>query len=100
MTNAHFICQHQEHWRRLGDGLYETGDWVMADEVAQEIKDTGGRVYLHEKQRANAWHGGPVLDWRCSPGDPRRKVFTYRVDGPFRIRCLGQWAQEKCVFRG
>jgi hypothetical protein len=95
--DLHFICRHGARHHKIDGGLWETGNWhgigkATADEA------TGGRVYLHEKQRSLAWHGGTIVAWRESD-EPGRKVFTYRVDGPFRVRCPGPWGQEMAIVR-
>ncbi len=95
-VDLHFICKHGENHRRLELQRYETGDWVVSDATADEA--IGGRVYLHERQDEPAWHGGTILGWRAAD-EPERKVFTYAVDGPFRIRCSGAWGREKAIVR-
>ncbi|CCV12533.1 hypothetical protein MESS4_430179 [Mesorhizobium sp. STM 4661] len=99
MTNLHVICQHKMNWIKLENGLFETGEWTVAGNTADELKHTRGRVFLHEKQKEKAWHGGVVLDWRPSPKDSKRKIFTYRVDGPFRSICPGNWSREVAIVR-
>ena len=69
----------------------------MTDEVAEEA--LGGRLYLHAARAEEAYYGGTIQAWRRSDEDPKRKVFTYLVDGPFRIRCPEKWGQEKAIVR-
>jgi hypothetical protein len=95
-TDLHFICQHRQNHRSLGNQVFETWEWSVSDEVAQEA--VGGRLYLHEHQKRPAWHGGTITGWRPS-GTPGRKIFTYTVDEPFRIICPGNWGQEKAIVR-
>ena len=96
VVDLHFICTYGENHRRIEHQRYETGDWVVSDVTADEA--VGGRVYLHERQDEPAWHGGTVLGWR--PADEaERKIFTYAVDAPFRIRCPGPWGREKAIVR-
>jgi hypothetical protein len=97
MTDIHVICPHQARWRRIGDNLFETGDWTLADATADEVLATGGNFYLHEKQRGPAWHGGSVVSWRPSDNDPSKKVLTYRVTGPFRVAQRDSWAREMAI---
>jgi hypothetical protein len=94
--DLHFICPHGRNWRSLPgeENLFESGNWVVAEQVAEAAK--GGRIYLHEHQRDPAWHGGTITAWRPSKR-PGRVVFTYTMDGPFRLRCTEGWAQEKAV---
>ncbi|CCV04476.1 hypothetical protein MESS2_130033 [Mesorhizobium metallidurans STM 2683] len=99
MTDIHVICQHKMNWAKLQDGLFEAGEWVVSDDTADELKQTRGRIYLHEKQKERAWHGGAVLDWKPSPGDSKRKIFPYSVDGPFRSICPGSWSREIAIVR-
>jgi hypothetical protein len=96
MTDIHVICPHGERHRRIGPDLWESGNWVVGEATAQEA--IGGRFYLHESQKAAAWHGGTITGWRPSE-EPRRVIFIYRVDGPFRVACAGPWAQEMAIAR-
>jgi hypothetical protein len=96
-TDLHFICQHRQNHRSLGNQVFETWEWYVSDEVAQEA--IGGRLYLHEQQKRPPWHGGTITGWR--PSDtPGRKIFTYTVDRPFRdVVCPENWGQEKAIVR-
>jgi hypothetical protein len=93
----HFICKHGERHVRVGENIFETGNWVLKDNTADGA--IGGLIYLHEKQAEAAWHGGTIINWRVSDEEPDRKIFTYRVDGPFRVKCLHGWGREKAIVR-
>lgn len=95
-VDLHYICKHGDNHQKIGDQLFETGNWTATDQLADEA--IGGRIYLHEKQNENAWHGGTVTQWR-NASDGKRKVFTFLVDGPFRIKCSENWAQERAIIR-
>lgn len=95
-VDLHFICKQGENHFHLRNQIHETGNWVVSDEVADQA--VGGRLYLHERQAASAWHGGTILRWHRSLNESR-KIFTYKVDGEFRIACPGGWAQEKAIVR-
>jgi hypothetical protein len=93
----HFICQHGlNHLHLKDEGRFESGDWYVSDDVANEA--IGGRIFLHEKQSSPAWHGGRIVAWRPTK-NLTRKIFTYEVDAPFRFVCRENWAQEKAVIR-
>lgn len=93
----HFVCPHGLNHRHLKEeARYESGNWVVGDQVANEA--VGGRIFLHETQAERAWHGGRIVAWRPAQ-DPSRKIFTYVVDGPFRVVCRENWGQEKAVIR-
>lgn len=101
-TNLHVVCRHMErrNWKKLdetidGRPVYQTGLWAVTDARAEQIA-AGGRVYLHDKQKELAWHGGTVVGWGRASDDPSRKFFTYVVVDPFRIYCPGKWGQEIC----
>ena len=94
--DLHFICPHGDKWTNLGNNKFETGNWTMGQQAADE--SIGGRIYLHEHQRDVAWHGGKIIAWRPSD-EAGRVIFTYQVDGPFRVRCTESWAQEKAIVR-
>jgi len=83
-VDLHLLCKQGQRNKRVGPEptRYETGTWPVTDEVAEE-----------------AYYGGTIQAWRHSPEDPKRKVFTYLVDGPFRIRCPEKWGQEKAIVR-
>lgn len=92
--NLHLICKHGANHSHLGNQMFETGNWAVANKTADLI--VGGRIYLHEKQSQPAWHGGIVVGWRAS-NEAGRVAFTYRVDGPFRTKCPGGWGREKAI---
>ena len=94
--NIHLICKQGDGHENLGSQVFETGNWAISEKVAAEA--VGGRVYLHEKQDEPAWHGGTVTGWRPSK-EEGRVVFTYHVDGPFRVKCPGGWGREKAIIR-
>ena len=89
-TDLHFICERGRNHRSLGNQAYETWEWVISDKVAEEA--IGGRLYLHAQENRPAWHGGTITSWRPST-TPGRKIFSYTVDGQFRMVCPGQWGQ-------
>jgi hypothetical protein len=91
-VDLHFICRHGLKHKHLGNQRHETGDWAVGDETA----NSAARVYLHETQKSKAWHGGRIISWRRASAEGR-KIFTYEVDGDFRIRCPGPWGQEKAI---
>ncbi|MDP4026838.1 hypothetical protein Q8W71_30020 [Methylobacterium sp. NEAU 140] len=95
MIDLHFICPQGLNHRRVEESVYESGNWAVSDERADEA--VGGRIYLHEKQRERSWHGGTILSWR--PFDASRKVFTYRAEGQIRVLCPGGWGQEQATVR-
>jgi hypothetical protein len=95
--SVHLICKHTAklNWRHLPDGSFESGEWIVSDELARVL--VGKRLYLHGAQAEPAWHGGRITSWRHAAADPKRKIFTYIADEPFRISCLEGWAQEMAV---
>lgn len=95
-VDLHFICKQQRNHRHVEGSTFETWEWKVSTKTADEA--IGGRVYLHETHRSDAWHGGTVTGWRPAD-DGIRKVFTYVVDGPFRVRCRGNWGREKAIVR-
>ena len=97
LIELHYICRHQECWRKLDGNEFETGNWTCAEELASQA--IGGRIYLHEHRSDPAWHGGTITNWRSAPEAPGKLVFTYVVEGPFRIVCRHGWGQERAVIR-
>jgi hypothetical protein len=93
----HFICRHGKHHADLGGQLFESGNWAVGNAAAEAA--LGGRIYLHERQDAPAWHGGTIVGWRINPNAPKRKVFRYRVDGPFQVTHRSGWGREKAIVR-
>ena len=96
-VDLHFICRHGKNHQHLGNQIHDSGNWTVANDVADEA--IGGRIYLHEHQRDPAWHGGTILAWRFAPDGSLKKIFTYKVDGDFRFPCTGDWGQEKAIVR-
>jgi hypothetical protein len=94
--DLHFICPHQKNWSKVEPTLFETGKWKIGEKTAAEA--VGGRIYLHEKQSEPAWHGGTIISWRRSD-IADRQIFTYSVDGPFRVVCTTGWGREKAIVR-
>ena len=96
--DLHFICKHQQNWKKISDSFFETADWIIPDLKVQEAC-VGGRIYLHEKQNEPAWHGGTIKSWTVGKAKGR-KIFLYEVDGPFRTKCTVNWSQESAfVYR-
>ena len=95
-TDIHVICKHGQNFKNLGNSIFETGDWAVSDATASE--SIGGRVYLHEKQKDAAWHGGVIMSWAHAT-EHGRKILTYKVDGPFRLKHLEGWSQEIAIVR-
>lgn len=97
--DLHFVCKQGLNHRCVAKETkeYESGNWIVADDIADGA--VGGRVYLHEAQAAEAWHGGTIISWSRAPDEPARKVFRYRVEGPFRVRLREGWGQEKAIVR-
>lgn len=90
--NLHVICKDGENHRHLGQGLHETGEWVLGDDTVPQV----AKVFLHETQARRAWHGGDVLAWRPGDKDPSRKIFKYRASAERPI-CRENWGQEKAL---
>ena len=97
--DVHFICRQGDGHRMIDRELstWESGQWTVGDATADRL--IGGRLYLHERQDERAWHGGIIEAWRPVEGNPSRKIFTYRVDGPFRVLHREGWAQEISLVR-
>ncbi len=95
--DLHFVCKQGLNHRCVDRDtkVYESGNWIVADETAN--KAVGGRLYLHESRAADAWHGGTIVSWTPAANEPGRKVFRYRVEGPFRVRLREGWGQEKAI---
>ena len=93
MNDIHCICKHGENYSRIEGQIYESGNWAVSEKTAD--KAVGARIYLHEKQKLEAWHGGTILEWR--PHDKKRKIFKYIVDREFRVKCPGNWGQELAI---
>ena len=96
-TDLHFVCRQGLNHKRLDPQTFESGNWKVSDDLAQSA--VGGRIYLHEVQAEAAWHGGTIISWRPVPGDKGRTVFTYLVEGFFRVKCPGRWGQERAIVR-
>ena len=96
IVDLHFVCKKHKNWTELDANVFESGNWVVADKVAKDA--IGGRLYLHEKQNDIALHGGTIVEWRKF-NDSRRKIFTYRLDGDFKVCCPGRWGNEKAIVR-
>lgn len=95
MIDLHFICPQGRNHARLGHDVYESGNWTVSDERAEEA--VGGRIYLHETKKGRSWHGGTIQGWRAF--DPTRKVFTYKAEGEIRVVCSDGWGQEQATVR-
>lgn len=94
--DLHFVCKKQKNWTKLDANMFETGNWKVGNKAANEA--IGGRVYLHERQNDIAWHGGTIIEWRLL-SNSTRKIFTYRLDGNFDVRCTSGWGNEKAIVR-
>lgn len=95
MIDLHFICPQGRNHAKLGPYTYESGNWTVSDERADEA--VGGRIYLHDTKKGRSWHGGTIQGWRAY--DATRKVFTYKAEGDIRVLCPGGWGQEQATVR-
>jgi hypothetical protein len=95
VIDLHFVCPQGRNHTRLGSDTYESGNWVVSDERANEA--VGGRLYLHETKKGRSWHGGTIQSWRAF--DDTRKVFTYKAEGEVRVLYLSGWGQEQATVR-
>jgi hypothetical protein len=79
------------------DGVFDTGNWTAGLETCELA--IGGRVFLHEKQKSPAWHGGTITGYRSAPTpESHRKVFTYEADmDDYRVLCPVTWSQQSAV---
>lgn len=81
--------------------LYESGFWVVGDDVAAELK--GGDIYFHSAQAAPSYFGGTILDSRRQlDGEyAGRLIFRFRADlGHKGVRAgTGGWGREKKIVR-
>jgi len=106
IRELHFLCKQGEGFRRLNENEFESGSWKVSDDVVRQ--SVGKRIYLHEKQKEAAWHGGRIVgwrhskagDWRSSTAGDGRKVFRYVVEGDFRKVCRKGWGREKAIIWG
>jgi hypothetical protein len=95
--DLHFICKDGDGLRQISDKVFETGEWVTSDAVAQEA--IGGRIHLHRTQKNPAWHCGKITWWHYSEGG-ERKIFTYEHDGSAEgVVCTENWGQEQAIIR-
>lgn len=96
-VDFHYICKRGENFRLVRAGVFDTGNWTADVRVCRLA--IGGRIFLHEKQRVPAWHGGTIIAFREAPSpESHRKVFTYQADlENFRILCPVPWAQQSAV---
>ena len=81
---------------------YEYEDYCAADADASlraRLTEWSAREVKRETQAEAAWHGGTIISWRPVPGDKGRAVFTYLVEGFFRVKCPGRWGQERAIVR-
>ena len=95
MIDLHFICPQGRNDAKAGPDVYESGNWVVSNERADEA--VGGWIYLHETKKGKSWHGGTIQGWRAFDGT--RKVFTYKAEGELRVLCSNGWGQEQATIR-
>ncbi len=94
-TGVSLICRHGLNHKHITGNQYESGNWVVSDQVADELVRIRGLITLHEHQNEKAWHGGRVLGWRASETDGK-KIFLYEVTPEFRdFVCRTNWGMEK-----
>ncbi len=63
VIDLHFICPQGRNHAKLGPDTYESGNWTVSDERADEA--VGGRIYLHDTKKGRSWHGGTIQGWAC-----------------------------------
>ena len=95
----HFVAKHEEFGANLQataiPGQFESGVWVVAHDTAERAKVAGAEIHLHAGRDQESWKSGIIIDWRPSPAEPRRVIFTFVVDDGLRRQQLGGWGQEK-----
>jgi hypothetical protein len=95
-VDLHYICKRGENHRMIWERIFDTGNWTADTQTSELALD--GRIYLHENQRALAWHGGTIAGFRSAPSpENHRKIFTYVPDIEFRIPCPIRWSQQRAV---
>jgi hypothetical protein len=95
-VDLHYICQRGENHRMVWDKVFDTGNWTALERTCELA--VGGRVFLHEKQKSPAWHGGTIVGYRSAPTpESHRKVFTYEDDIDYRVLCPVTWSQQSAV---
>ncbi|HVZ45618.1 MAG TPA: hypothetical protein VHA82_17540 [Ramlibacter sp.] len=99
MPSIHLI-ERLNNVRRLADGTWESGFWVVAEEKAREL--IGGDLHLHSGQKEPSHFGGRILGYRV-----HRDANDAQIDGRivFRIEPTGahkgvsatglRWGNEK-----
>lgn len=80
MPAVHFV-ERKNNVRRLSDGNWESGFWVVSEERANQL--IGADLYLHSGQKEPSHFGGRIVAYRVhrDPNDPEvdgRLVF--RID--------------------
>ncbi len=61
MPAVHFV-ERKNNVRRLPDGTWESGFWVVSEERARQL--IGGDLYLHSGQKEPSHFGGQILGYR------------------------------------
>jgi hypothetical protein len=64
-VDLHYICQRGENHRMVWDKVFDTGNWTALKRTCELA--IGGRVFLHERQKSPAWHGGTIVGYRSAP---------------------------------
>jgi hypothetical protein len=95
-VDIHYICKRGENHRLVWTGIFDTGNWTL--DVSTCKMAIGGRIFLHEKQKLPAWHGGTITGYRAAPSpEIHRKIFTYESDIDFRVLCPIPWSRQRAV---
>jgi hypothetical protein len=96
-VDLHYICKRGENHRLIWTKTFDTGNWTAREETCGQAID--GRIFLHENQKAPAWHGGTIAGYRAAKEpEADRKIFTYVADVDYgNVTCPVPWAQERAV---
>lgn len=99
MPHIHFV-NYQRDIKPLNAARneYESGDWVIGDEIRQALLP-GGRVYFHDAQADPSFFGGTITSFRQTvnePNKPRRWVVLFTADAQGRGVLAGRegWKRE------
>jgi hypothetical protein len=78
----HFICRDRLGLRKGEPGVWDSGDWDLAEEDAARL--VGGMIYLHQTKGERSYFGGCISGYQCvevpDVDHERRVVFRFNFD--------------------
>lgn len=91
VVGAHFICRHDLNVKHVGDGIFETGVWVVSEKHLKTIR----YIALHESKSQSSYRQGEVLGWHTVDHNGRKRIVFHVKEDRHSRSWVGEGTGEK-----